>query len=221
MELTGESLIAADRGRVWAALNDPAVLARCIDGVESLAATTDSSGATRLDGTMNARVGPIRATFAGGVTLTEVDPPNRYVLVGEGKGGVAGFAKGSAAVTLAEAAIDGVPGTRLQYVVTSSVGGKLAQLGARLIEGTARGYADTFFTRLKAEVEAPAEAPAAAAADEPSPTTTEPASPAAAPRTSRDTLQLHGRRTATGLTPLVWCAVVVLVVLGVLVWQMS
>lgn len=216
MELTGESVIAADRSRVWAALNDPAVLARCIDGVESLAAATDAAGATRLDGTMNARVGPIRATFAGGVTLTEVDPPNRYVLVGEGKGGVAGFAKGRAEVTLTDVG-DDAPGTRLAYVVTSSVGGKLAQLGARLIEGTARGYADTFFTRLKAEVETPATpavvAPAVAAAMPPEPV-------AAPPPPCDDTQQLHGNRRATGLTPLVWSAVIVLIVLAVLVWQL-
>ncbi len=128
MELTGESLIAASRARVWAALNDPDVLARCIDGVETLTAATDAEGRTRLEGRMNARVGPVRATFAGGVTLTEVDAPSRYVLVGEGKGGVAGFAKGSAAVTLAEAEVDGRPGTRLGYTVTSSVGGKLARV---------------------------------------------------------------------------------------------
>ena len=230
MELTGETLIAADRARLWAALNDPAVLARCIDGVESLSAATGADGTTRLDGTMNARVGPIRATFAGSVALTEVDPPNRYVLVGEGKGGVAGFAKGRAVVTLADTAIDGAPGTRLDYVVTSSVGGKLAQLGARLIEGTARGYAETFFARLRAEVEAPAAGPAVEerlavpaagtpgaipAADAPAPGS------GARPTGHIDSLKLHGSRRASGLTPLVWCSVVVLVVLAVLVWQLA
>jgi carbon monoxide dehydrogenase subunit G len=217
VELTGDSLIAADRHRVWTALNDPAVLARCIDGVESLAATSDAGGATRFDGTMNARVGPIRATFAGGVTLTEVDPPNRYVLVGEGKGGVAGFAKGSAEVTLIDAVVDDRAGTRLHYVVTSSVGGKLAQLGARLIEGTARGYADTFFARLKAEVETPDDLPATPDAD------AAPAAPAApaVPGTATDAQHLHGSRKSTGLTPLVWCTIIVLVVLAVLVWQLA
>ena len=199
MELTGDSVIAAPRAAVWAALNDPAVLARCIDGVETLTAITGDDGVTRLDGTMNARVGPVRATFAGGVTLTEVDAPNRYVLVGEGKGGVAGFAKGSAEVTLTDADAGGTPGTRLAYAVTSSVGGKLAQLGARLIEGTARSYATTFFTRFKAEVEAPAVIPASA--------------PAIGPVTASE--------PRTGFTPLVWGGVLIAIVIAVLIWQLS
>ncbi len=234
VELSGESLIAAPRAAVWAALNDPAVLARCIDGVETLTATSADDGATRLDGRMHAKVGPVRATFAGGVTLTEVDEPNRYVLVGEGKGGVAGFAKGRAAVTLADAEVDGRPGTHLAYTVTSSVGGKLAQLGARLIEGTARGYAETFFTRLRAEIETPTaaagdpatvgdpaagdvligEAAAAASGGVPFPTTAE------APGTT-DAGALQGTRRATGLSPLVWGGVLILIVLAVLVWQLS
>lgn len=153
MELQGETLIAAPREKVWAALNDPQVLRRCIDGVESL----DKVGDNRFEGKLNAKVGPVRASFSGGVDLRDLDPPNGYTIVGEGKGGVAGFAKGSAEVKLADEMLpDGTIGTRLAYVARSTVGGKLAQLGARLIEGTARGYAETFFTRLKAEVEAPA-----------------------------------------------------------------
>lgn len=159
MELQGETLIAAPRDRVWAALNDPEVLRRCIDGVESL----DKVGDNRFEGKLNAKVGPVRASFTGGVDLQNLDAPNGYTIVGEGKGGVAGFAKGSADVRLADETLDdGSTGTRLAYVARSTVGGKLAQLGARLIEGTARGYAETFFARLKAEVEGPA-----AAADEP------------------------------------------------------
>jgi len=149
MELKGETLIAAPRETVWAALNDPAVLARCIDGVETL----DRVGDNRFEGKMNAKVGPVRATFTGGVTLENLDPPNGYTLVGEGKGGVAGFAKGAAEVTLTDA--EG--GTLLVYHAKSTVGGKLAQLGARLIEGAAKGYAESFFAKLKAEVEGPAE----------------------------------------------------------------
>lgn len=238
MELTGDSLIAAPRAMVWAALNDPAVLARCIDGVETLTASVDGDGATRLDGRMNARVGPVRATFAGGVTLTEVDAPNRYVLVGEGKGGVAGFAKGSAEVTLTNAAVDGSgDGTRLAYVVTSSVGGKLAQLGARLIEGTARGYAETFFTRFKAEVETPAGdavTPAMSGASLSAITGATPlAMPdAAAPMVAADpgaeagippdaARSLHDTKARSGLTPLVWGGVLILIVLVVLVWQLT
>ncbi len=224
MELMGESLIAAPRERVWTALNNPMVLARCIDGVESLVASTGDDGMTRFDGKMNARVGPVRATFAGGVTLTEVDMPNRYVLVGEGKGGVAGFAKGSAEVMLSDADVDGVAGTRLDYAVSSSVGGKLAQLGARLIEGTARGYAETFFQRFKAEVESPTVAPAIAepAVDAPAVEmpVTSPQIEATATTPSSEIQGLHGTRKRTGLTPLIWGTVLILIVIVVLIWEM-
>lgn len=165
MNLEGETLILAPRERVWAALNDPTVLARCIDGVESL----DQDGPNRFKGVLNAKVGPVKAKFTGNVELTELDPPNRYVLVGEGKGGVAGFAKGSAEVTLHDAE-DGA--TRLVYVARSQVGGKLAQLGTRLIEGTAKAYAEGFFTAFKSEVEGAGTAPATeapASAAEPAP----------------------------------------------------
>ena len=196
MELHGKVGIAAPRARVWAALNDPETLARCIDGVESLARVPDAAGGDRFEGRMNARIGPVRASFAGHVTLTQVDAPASYVLVGEGKGGVAGFAKGEAAVTLTETAVDA---TTLAYHVTSSVGGKLAQLGARLVEGAAKGYADTFFARLKAEIEV-AVVPAAAVAVAP---TAEPPPPI----------------SASGLSPLVWGGVLILVTLVFLAWQ--
>ncbi|WP_448585471.1 CoxG family protein [Thermaurantiacus sp.] len=160
MELKGEARIEAPREVVWAALNDPAVLARAIDGVESL----EPDGPNRFRGLLDARVGPVRARFSGTVELTEVDPPNRYVLIGEGKGGVAGFARGQAVVVLAETA-DGA--TLLTYTATSTVGGKLAQLGARLVEGAARGYADGFFRNFKAIVEEPANAATSAAAGAP------------------------------------------------------
>lgn len=152
MDLKGDTRIAAPRAAVWAALNDPAVLARCIDGVESLSRTEDN----RFEGTLNARVGPVRAKFTGAVTLSDLDPPNGYTIAGEGKGGVAGFARGSARVRLDDA--EG-GGTLLAYEATSNVGGKLAQLGSRMIEGVARGYADSFFAGLKAELERPAETP--------------------------------------------------------------
>ena len=193
MELKGESRIAASREAVWTALNDPEILSRCIDGVESL--TRVDGEATRFEGKMNARVGPVRATFAGAVTVTEPEPPHRYVLVGEGKGGVAGFAKGSAEVVLTP---DGT-GTLLNYNVSSSVGGKLAQLGSRLIEGTAKGYATTFFERFKAEVEGPA------------PVVAEPIAPAAAPLVP----------ATKGISPLVWGAALIAAVIALLIWQMS
>lgn len=181
MELQGEARIAAPRTKVWAALNDPAVLAQCIDGVETL----EPDGDNRFRGSLDARVGPVRATFSGTVALTEIDPPSRYVLVGEGKGGVAGFAKGSAEVLLSDA---GGGTTLLRYTARSQVGGKLAQLGARLVEGAAKGYADSFFRNFKAIVEQPEAGPEAAGAGEapigPAGTGAKPAAPepaAAAP----------------------------------------
>ena len=150
MELRGETIILAQRAKVWDALNDPEVLAACIEGVERL----ESLGGNRFDGTMNAKVGPVRAKFTGTIELTEIDAPNGYMLVGEGKGGVAGFAKGKAEIRLADHPLDGGGmGTRLSYHASSTVGGKLAQLGARLIEGAAKAYAESFFTSFKARVE--------------------------------------------------------------------
>ncbi|MCS6986158.1 MAG: carbon monoxide dehydrogenase subunit G [Sphingomonadaceae bacterium] len=163
MELSGEERIAAPRAAVWAALNDPQVLARCIDGVETL----EPDGENRFKGVLDAKVGPVRARFQGTVTLTDIEAPHRYTLIGEGKGGVAGFAKGSADVRLTETD-DGH--TVLSWVAKAQVGGRLAQLGARLVEGAARGYAEGFFRRFRAIVEAPAAAPAVAeAAPEPAP----------------------------------------------------
>ncbi len=153
MQLQGQTRINATRARVWAALNDPDTLARCIDGVESLSRV----GENRFEGVLNAKVGPVKARFSGTVELTEIDAPNRYVLVGEGKGGVAGFAKGSAEVVLTD--VEG-GATLLTYEARSQVGGKLAQLGTRLVEGAAKGYAEAFFAAFKAEVEtAPASEP--------------------------------------------------------------
>ncbi len=210
MELQGEIAINAPRDRVWAALNDPAVLARCIDGVESLVAEGDN----RFVGTLNAKVGPVKAKFSGHVELTELDPPNRYVLVGEGKGGVAGFAKGSAEVTLADAAGGG---TTLSYVARSQVGGKLAQLGTRLIEGTARGYAESFFAALKSEVEGPVPQPVA----EPEEALVE--APVVAAVRDAAEIRAAGVAAATdavtsptrGLPPVVWISGLVLLVIAV------
>ena len=142
MDMTGEQMIAAPRERVWAALNDPDVLRRAIEGCESFERTSETSFAARVV----VRIGPVRAGFSGVVTLTDIDPPNGYTLVGEGTG--AGFAKGRARVTLTDL---GGP-TRLSYEVKAEVGGKLAQIGARLIDQTARKQADNFFARFGAIV---------------------------------------------------------------------
>lgn len=205
MELQGTARIDADRSAVWRALNDPDVLARCIEGVETLTRTTDEDGVERFEGRMNARVGPVRAVFTGGVTVTEAEPPRRYVLLGEGKGGVAGFAKGSAEVVLEEPE----PGrTELAYTVRSTVGGKLAQLGGRLIEGAAKGYAETFFARFKAEVEGPVAEPVV----EPAP---------AGDATLIDAGAIAEVETGGGLTATVWGTALVIAVALLLLWLLT
>lgn len=145
MDMTGESRIEAPRERVWQALNDPEVLKASIAGCEELEKTSD----TEFTAKVRAKVGPVSARFAGKVTLSDLDPPNGYRIQGEGSGGAAGFAKGGATVTLEP---DG-DSTVLRYEVQATVGGKLAQIGSRLIDGTARKMADDFFARFKAQVE--------------------------------------------------------------------
>ena len=140
MDMTGEFRIPAPREAVWKALNDPEILKQCIDGCEELAKTSD----TEFIAKVTARVGPVKARFAGKVTLSDLDPPNGYKITGEGQGGAAGFARGGAEVRLEP---DG-QATLLKYTVNAAVGGKLAQIGARLIDGTARKMASDFFTNF-------------------------------------------------------------------------
>ena len=137
MEMSGEYRIPASRETVWEALNDPDVLRACIPGCQELEQTSETGFAA----TVKAKVGPVSATFKGEVELDDIDPPAGYRIQGEGKGGVAGFAKGGANVRLAE---DGGE-TVLTYDADAKVGGKLAQIGSRLIAGTARKMADQFF----------------------------------------------------------------------------
>ena len=144
MEMTGEHRIPAPRQRVWEALNDPAVLKECIPGCQSVEKVSDSEMAA----TVVAKVGPVKATFNGKVTFSNVDPPNGYTITGEGKGGVAGFAKGGADVVLKE---DGAE-TVLQYSAKAQVGGKIAQLGARLADSTSQKLAQQFFADFNAVV---------------------------------------------------------------------
>jgi carbon monoxide dehydrogenase subunit G len=151
MQLTGEYRIEAPREQVWQALNDPEVLKLCIPGCEELDKTSDTGFAAKV----RAKVGPVSARFAGAVTLSELNPPESYTISGEGKGGAAGFAKGGAKVHLAE---DG-GATTLSYEVDAQVGGKLAQIGSRLISGTAKKMADDFFGTFAEVVGGPAEAP--------------------------------------------------------------
>ena len=164
MEMTGEYRIPASREQVWAALNDPEILKASIPGCESLERTGDNG----FSAAVVAKVGPVRARFTGAVTLSDLDPPNGYTITGEGKGGAAGFAKGDARVRLVE---DG-EATLLTYAVKANVGGKLAQLGSRLIDGTAKKLADDFFSTFSQKAaEAPAAAPAAPLAERPTPDT--------------------------------------------------
>jgi uncharacterized protein len=163
MEIKGEYKIAAPREKVFAALNDPAILQACIPGCESLEKTSD----TEMKAKVRLRIGPVSASFSGKVTLSDLDPPNGYRISGEGQGGVAGFAKGGAVVTLRD---DG-GATVLDYNVDAQVGGKIAQVGARLIDGTARKLADEFFGKFAATLGTPPVAAVAgtASATEPPP----------------------------------------------------
>ena len=145
MDMVGERLIHAPRQKVWDALNDPAVLKDCIPGCESLEKTGDNE----LRATAAIKIGPISARFTGKVQLSDLDPPSSYRISGEGQGGVAGFAKGGANVSLADQGAD----TLLKYVVNAQVGGKIAQLGARLIDATSKQMADLFFNRFSAHLE--------------------------------------------------------------------
>jgi hypothetical protein len=150
MDMTGERRIPAPRQAVWAALNDPEVLKVSIPGCQSL----EKIGDDQMQATAAVKIGPISARFSGKVNLTDIDPPNGYRISGEGQGGAAGFAKGGAQISLAE---DGVA-TLLTYEVHAQVGGKLAQLGARLIDASAKQMADAFFDRFSQQVQAMAPA---------------------------------------------------------------
>lgn len=161
MDMTGEYRIPAPRQRVWEALNDPEILKAAIPGCEEL----NKIGDNDLEARVKAKVGPVSATFAGKVTLSDLNPPESYRISGEGKGGAAGFAKGGAEVNLTEDGRD----TILRYTAKADVGGKLAQIGSRLIQGTAKKMADDFFGKFSAIVgdRFAAEQPAA---PEPAPT---------------------------------------------------
>ena len=156
MKMSDTREIAADRATVWAALLSPEVLKECVPGTQELTGTAENG----FEAVVTQKVGPVKATFRGTVTLTEMIAPESLTLSGEGKGGAAGFAKGTADVRLEE--IEG--GTRLHYAVEAKVGGKLAQLGSRLIDGFAKKMADQFFTRLQQAIEPPDDDDALAAA---------------------------------------------------------
>ena len=149
MTMTGEVALSASRETVWVKLNDPAVLKACIPGCETLDKTSD----TGFSAVVKLKIGPVSATFKGSVELSDLDPPNGYRISGQGEGGVAGFAKGGATVRLLPPA-EGNDGCILSYDVEAHVGGKIAQLGARLIDGVAKKTADQFFNNFAEAVKA-------------------------------------------------------------------
>jgi len=199
MDMTGEYRIPASREAVWAALNDPDILKQCIPGCEEI----DKKSDTEFSAKVTAKVGPVKAKFGGNVQMTDLDPPNGYTISGEGTGGAAGFAKGGAKVSLAE---DGGE-TVLSYTVNATVGGKLAQIGSRLIDSTAKKMANEFFSKFAELVGGEAAGDSAgaetalAATAEPSPTPA-PAAPA---------------ESKKGVPAAVW-VVGVIVILGALIW---
>lgn len=215
MEFVGEYRIAADRETVWSALNDPDMLKACIPGCEELEKRSHTEFAARV----STRIGPVSARFSGRVTLSELDPPNGYRIGGEGEGGAAGFAKGGAEVRLIE---DGPGMTVLTYRADAQIGGKLAQIGSRLIAGTAQKLADQFFACLAAKVVAQGpSAPQAAIVPEEARRPLEPGRP--------DLVEPLGAAPASGTTmepapspvrrlpPAIWIPTLILLVL-LLLW---
>lgn len=144
MDISGEFTIPAPRERVWEALNDPEVLARCIPGCEELKRT----GETAFDAKMSTKIGPVKARFDTSIELSDLDPPASYTISGQGKGGPAGFGKGAAQVVLEDQGEE----TILRYTADLQVGGKLAQIGSRLVGGTAKKIANDFFSRFVEEL---------------------------------------------------------------------
>ena len=192
MEMTGEYRIPASREKIWESLNDPEVLAKCIPGCQELKRESE----TELSARVKSRVGPVSATFTGKVTMSDMDPPNSCKLSGDGQGGVAGFAKGGAEIKLVE---DGSE-TVLSYVATAQVGGKLAQIGSRLIDSTAKKMANEFFGKFAEEVGGETE-------PENSPESTPEPEPAASPPPEQP----------SGLSPKVWVTGLIAAIVIVLV----
>jgi len=160
MEMLGNRRLGVTQQQAWEALNDPETLKKCIPGCDKFELTGENQYTVALA----VKVGPVSAKFNGKVSLADIEPPNSYKLSFEGQGGVAGFAKGSSSVSLKPPA-DGSEGCDLDYTVQAQVGGKIAQLGQRLIDGAAKSTADDFFKRFEAEMQSrygppPAEAPA-------------------------------------------------------------
>ena len=191
MDMSGEYVIPAPREAVWEALNDPKILKQCIPGCESVDKTSD----TEFQAKVTAKVGPVRAKFEGKVTLSDIDPPNGYTISGEGSGGAAGFAKGGAKVSLSS----DPEGTKLSYSVEATVGGKLAQIGSRLINSTAKKMANDFFSTFADLVVSNSNFDADAASEPPKNADPVVATPDTSPQQDQSTKQ-----TSQGLSPAIW-----------------
>ncbi len=226
MEMTGEYRIPASREAVWQALNDPDVLKQCIPGCEEIEKTSD----TEFSAKVTAKVGPVKAKFSGAVTLSDMDPPNGYTISGEGTGGAAGFAKGGAKVALAEDGSD----TILTYDVNATVGGKLAQIGSRLIDSTSKKMANEFFRKFAEIVGGPPSSDRPEGPDAPTPAdrpvTTEkagvpptedvPPQTDAAPPAPTPADRPPSTETKQGLPPMLWVGgIIVIVLIGVWAFQ--
>lgn len=226
MKMTGEYSIPAPQQTVWDGLNDPAILQQAVPGCESI----ERSGDNEFAGVVRAKVGPVSAKFRGKVTLSELDPPNSCLINGEGTGGAAGFAKGSARVTLTPEG----EGTHLSYEVDANVGGKLAQIGQRFIDSTAKKMADEFFAKFSEVVgggSAADQAPSHPVAppvgegtvganvaveedDAPSPPAGAPPAPAVtAPEDSGLAVEAAGE--TRGFSPMVWVPVLLIVLVAI------
>lgn len=204
MDMQGSRTLAASREQAWEALNDPEVLKACIPGCDKVEATGENQYAIG----MGVKIGPVSARFAGKIFLEDVQPPSSYTLRFEGQGGAAGFGKGSAQVRLEPRD----PGCELQYTVNAQVGGRIAQVGQRLIDGVARSMAEDFFKRFDAELQR--RHPVAATPD---PTTSDPA--IVSPSAPADPAVVAGPAGAapTGVPSWMW-AVGVVVVVAVAWW---
>lgn len=200
MDLTGDYRIPAPRETVWAALNNPDILKICIPGCEELDKTSDTEFVARVV----AKIGPVKARFGGKVTLSDLDPPTGYTITGEGQGGAAGFAKGGAKVRLEPA--DGGAATILHYSADAQIGGKLAQIGSRLVEGTARKLADEFFAAFAAQ----------AAGVAPTAPQLEPATGEPAPQPVAQPAPVVATASSSGLSPVLWIIGLVVIVVAIL-----
>jgi uncharacterized protein len=198
MDFTGRYVIDAVPQRVWDGLNDPAILKACIPGCEQM----EKTGPTDFVATARLKIGPLSATFKGKVTLSELDPPSRCKISGEGQGGVAGFAKGDAEVVLTPQGTE----TLLTYSAKASVGGKLAQIGQRLIDGAAKQIADDFFKRFAAALAVPVLAPDPEVAV------------AVAPKPKSITKEVGGLPSAAWIGALIVAIVILLALFGVRPW---